>query len=130
MEVIEIEKTAELSSKFDFNIYKFNLALFLRSILLLTPIYIFFYQENGLTVKDLFLFQGIFYLASIIFEIPVGYLSDNIERKNLLLISFYDIYWFLLIMVFLSWVLCNFSRRDFICYFKSYDGQCIIRISI
>ncbi|MGN0014488.1 MAG: MFS transporter [Candidatus Gastranaerophilaceae bacterium] len=88
MEVIEIEKTAALSSKFDFNIYKFNLALFLRSILLLTPIYIFLYQENGLTVKDLFLFQGIFYLASILFEIPVGYLSDNIERKNLLLISF------------------------------------------
>lgn len=88
MEVIEIEKKTELSSKFDFNIYKFNLALFLRSILLLTPIYMFFYQENGLTVKDLFLFQGIFYLASIIFEIPVGYLSDNIERKNLLLMSF------------------------------------------
>lgn len=74
--------------RFDLNICKFNIALFLRAVLLLSPVMLLFYQENGLTVRDLFFFQGIFYLISIVSEIPVGYLSDNISRKKLLIISF------------------------------------------
>ena len=62
----------------DTNIWKFNLALFLRAIILLSPVLLLFYQENGLTVKDLFFFQGIFYLTSILSELPVGYISDAI----------------------------------------------------
>jgi MFS family permease len=72
----------------DFNICRFNTALFLRAVLLLTPVTLLFYQENGLSVQDLFLFQGIFYLVSILLELPVGYLSDNISRKKLLVFSF------------------------------------------
>jgi MFS family permease len=72
----------------DFQICKFNIALFLRSVLLLQPIILFFYNENRLSVQDLFFFQGIFYLVSILSEIPVGYLSDNISRRRLLIISF------------------------------------------
>ena len=74
--------------KIDKNICKFNIALFLRSMLLLSPVTLLFYQENGLTVRDLFFFQGIFYLTSIVSEIPVGYLSDTISRKKLLITSF------------------------------------------
>lgn len=77
-----------MNPKFDINILKFNTALFFRAMLLLSPVMLLFYQENGLTVKDLFFFQGIFYLTSIASEIPVGYLSDNISRKKLLIISF------------------------------------------
>ncbi|MBR6721969.1 MFS transporter [bacterium] len=72
----------------DFQICKFNIALFLRAVLLLQPVILFFYNENNLSVQDLFFFQGIFYLVSILSEIPVGYLSDNISRKKLLIISF------------------------------------------
>ncbi len=74
--------------KIDSNICKFNIALFLRSILMLTPILLLFYQYNGLTVQELFFFQGLFYLTSILSEIPIGYISDRISRKHLLLISF------------------------------------------
>lgn len=77
-----------MTKRFDINIIKFNTALFLRAILLLSPIMLLFYQENGLTVKELFFFQGIFYLTAIISEIPVGYLSDTVSRKNLLITSF------------------------------------------
>ena len=77
-----------MTKRFDINIIKFNTALFLRAILLLSPVMLLFYQENGLTVKELFFFQGIFYLTAIISEIPVGYLSDAIPRKNLLITSF------------------------------------------
>lgn len=74
--------------KIDIQICKFNIALFLRAILLLSPVMLLFYQENGLTVKDLFFFQGIFYLTSILSEAPIGYLSDTILRKKLLILSF------------------------------------------
>lgn len=74
--------------KLDIQICKFNIALFLRAILLLSPVMLLFYQENGLTVKDLFFFQGIFYLTSILSEAPIGYLSDTISRKKLLILSF------------------------------------------
>ncbi len=77
-----------MTKSFDVNIIKFNMALFLRAILLLSPVMLLFYQENGLTVKELFFFQGIFYLTAIISEIPIGYLSDTIPRKNLLITSF------------------------------------------
>lgn len=77
-----------MNSRLDFNIIKYNTALFLRSIMLLTPVLLLFYQENGLTAKHLFFFQGIFYLTSILSEVPVGYISDLISRKIVLIISF------------------------------------------
>ncbi len=74
--------------KLDVNICKYNLALFLRAVLLLTPIMLLFYQDNGLTAHELFFFQGLFYFTSIISEMPIGYLSDRIKRKYILLLSF------------------------------------------
>lgn len=70
------------------NIIYFNFAFFLRAMLLLQPIMLLFYQWNGLTVKDFFFFQGVFYLSSIILEIPVGYISDIISKKKLIIVSF------------------------------------------
>lgn len=74
--------------KIDINICKYNFALFLRAVLLLSPITLLFYQDNGLTAHELFFFQGLFYLTSILSEIPVGYLSDHFKRRNVLLLSF------------------------------------------
>ena len=77
-----------MNKKFDIHIWEYNLALFLRAAILLSPVMLLFYQENGLSVQDLFFFQGIFYLTSIIMEFPAGYLSDLISRKQVMLISF------------------------------------------
>lgn len=71
----------------DFHIYKLNLALFLQTMLLLSPVMLLFYNENGLSAYDLFFFQSIFYLISILFEIPIGYLVDNIPKKMVLFLS-------------------------------------------
>lgn len=49
---------------------------------------VFFYLENDLTVREFFLFQGIFYLTSFLAEIPVGYFADNVSKKNCLIFSF------------------------------------------
>ena len=74
--------------KQDFTIYKFNIALFLRTLTLLSPIILFFYNENGLETKDLFFCQGIFLFFAILFDIPIGYFSNNKSRKHLLISSF------------------------------------------
>lgn len=70
------------------DICKLNFALFLQATILMAPVLLLFYKENGLSVSELFLFQSIFYLTSIIMEIPVGYLSDTINRRNVLVLSF------------------------------------------
>lgn len=57
-------------------------------MILLSPIMLLFYQENGLTVKELFFFQGIFYLVSILIELPIGYFSDLFSKKKVLMVSF------------------------------------------
>ena len=77
----------------------YNLIFFLRAIILLAPITLLFYQHNGLGAKELFFFQGIFYLTSILFEPPIGYLSNIISGKKLLLSSF-----IIYLSVIVSWI--------------------------
>lgn len=72
----------------DINLIKYNIAFFLRAMMLLHPIMLLFYQYNGLSSYELFFFQGIFYLTSILAEIPVGYFANNFSRKKLLITSF------------------------------------------
>ena len=78
----------EKTLKQDFTIWKFNFALYLRSLMLLSPIILLFYNEHGLNANDLFFCQGIFYVFAILFDIPIGYLSNTKSRKNLLLTAF------------------------------------------
>ena len=52
------------------------------------PVLLLFYQENGLTAGDYFLFQGIFSITALLFEIPAGYLGDIFPRRNMLVFSF------------------------------------------
>ena len=84
----------------DGTILKFNIILFLRALMLLSPVLLFFYQENGLTKSDLFLFQGVFYAASILFDFPVGYFANIFSRKHIILFAF-----FLFFIVSALWIL-------------------------
>lgn len=72
----------------DRNINKLYTISFFRELSLLSPIILLFYIENGLNIKELFLFQSIFYLTSILLELPLGYLTDRISKKTALLISY------------------------------------------
>ena len=66
----------------------FNFSTFLQTQILMLPVLLFFYQENGLTAGDFFLFQGIFSITALLFEIPSGYLGDIFPRRNMLIFSF------------------------------------------
>jgi len=52
------------------------------------PISLLFYQYCGLSVGDFFLFQGIFSLAALLLEVPMGYLADIFPKKNILALSY------------------------------------------
>lgn len=67
---------------------KLDLACFLRSQLYLAPVLLLFYQQNGLTIADFVMFQGIFQLTGIIFEIPCGYIADLVSKKKVLILAF------------------------------------------
>lgn len=67
---------------------RLDVACFLRSQLYLAPVLLLFYQQNGLSIADFVMFQGIFQLTGIIFEIPCGYIADSTSKKNVLILAF------------------------------------------
>lgn len=52
--------------------------------MLVMPIIVVFYQENGLSMKDVFILQAIYSIAIFALEIPSGYFADVLGRKNTL----------------------------------------------
>lgn len=69
-------------------LHLFNLSVFLQTQIFMLPVLLLFYQHNGLTVGDFFLFQGIFSLSALLFEIPMGYLGDIFSKRNVLILSY------------------------------------------
>jgi len=63
------------------NIWKLYLIRSFRWFMLVMPIIVLFFQDNGLSMCQVFLLQSVFSIAVVIFEIPSGYLADIIGRK-------------------------------------------------
>lgn len=55
--------------------------------MLVMPIVVLFYQENGLGMKEVFVLQAIYSIAIVVLEIPSGYFADALGRKNTLVIG-------------------------------------------
>ncbi len=53
--------------------------------MLIMPIIVVFFQENGLSMKDVFILQAIYSIAIVALEIPSGYFADVWGRKNTLI---------------------------------------------
>lgn len=77
----------KIMSKIESNIWKMYIIKSLRWFLIIMPIIVLFYQENGLSMKDVLLLQSIFSIAIILFEIPSGYFSDVIGRKTTIILG-------------------------------------------
>ena len=69
------------------NIWKLYTLKALRWMLLIMPVLIPFFQENGLDMQQILLLQAAFSTSLIIFEIPSGYVADVIGRKFTLVIG-------------------------------------------
>ncbi|MBI2140739.1 MFS transporter [Candidatus Woesearchaeota archaeon] len=55
--------------------------------LLMMPTVVLFFQENGLSMKDIFLLQAAYALAIVVFEMPTGYFADAYGRKLSLIVG-------------------------------------------
>lgn len=86
-----------------------NVSVFLQTQFFLLPVLFLFYQHCGLSVGDFFLFQGIFSLSTLLFEIPFGYLGDIISKKSVLILSYLFFIFRLILWLFFAqygyWVL-------------------------
>ena len=55
--------------------------------MLIMPIVVLFYQENGLGMQEVFILQAIYSIAIVALEIPSGYFADALGRKTTLIIG-------------------------------------------
>lgn len=69
------------------NIWKLFAIKALRGNMLFMPTIVLFFQDNGLTMMEIFLLQTIFSVAIVTLEIPSGYFADRFGRKNALVVG-------------------------------------------
>lgn len=93
-----------------------NWSVFFQTQIFMLPIMLLFYQSNGLTKGDYFLFQGIFSIAALLFEVPAGYVADWISRKKVLILSY--------VLFLLRLILWYFLEKQF----GFLDGYWVILI--
>ncbi len=104
----------------------FNFSTFLQTQILMLPVLLFFYQENGLSAGDFFLFQGIFSITALLFEIPSGYLGDIFPRRNMLIFSFSM---FLLRLILWSVLVAGFEPFKANAYWIILAGEVLYSLS-
>jgi MFS family permease len=63
------------------NIWKLQAIKALRWFMLIMPIIVLFFQDNGLSMCEVFILQSVFSIAIVVLEVPSGYLADIIGRK-------------------------------------------------
>ena len=69
------------------NLWKLYLIQVCRWFLLLMPVLVLFYQENGLDLQDVFIVQAFFSVCIIVFEVPSGYFADRLGRRRSMLVG-------------------------------------------
>lgn len=69
------------------NIWKLYVIKTSKWMTLFMPILWLFYEENGLTISDLFIIQSIYSVTIALIEIPSGYVADVLGRKNSMVIG-------------------------------------------
>ena len=69
------------------NIWKLYVIKASKWMVLFMPIIWLFYEENGLTITDLFVIQAIYSVTIALIEIPSGYVADVFGRKNSMIIG-------------------------------------------
>lgn len=67
------------------NIYYLYLIKLAKWLMLIMPVVVLFYTENGLDSYQIYLLQAAYSLAVAILEIPSGYLADIIGRRTTLI---------------------------------------------
>lgn len=79
------------------NIRKLNTMKFFKSSLIAMPVMTLFFQDNWLSLSQIFILQSIFAIAMFAFEVPTWYFGDNIgKKKSIILGTIIASIWFFL----------------------------------
>src|SRR3989338_2201573 len=79
--------TKSYQQKLHSNIWKLYILGILHWFLMVMPIIVLFYQENGLSISQIMILQAFASLIIVGIEIPSGYFADRIGRKQALLLG-------------------------------------------
>jgi MFS family permease len=69
------------------NIYKLYVIKIAKWFSLIMPIFVLFFQDNGLNMTQIFLLKSVYSIGMLCFEIPSGYFGDVWGRKKTLIIG-------------------------------------------
>ncbi|MGC6470045.1 MAG: MFS transporter [Flavobacteriales bacterium] len=69
------------------NIWKLYVIKGLRWFMLIMPIVVLFFQENGLSLREVMILQGSYSFMVALMEIPSGYIADVFGRKKTLILG-------------------------------------------
>lgn len=71
----------------DRNIYMLYLIKVAKWFMLVMPIIVLFYQDNGLSLRDVLTLQAVYSISIVVWEIPSGYLADLWGRRNTMIVG-------------------------------------------
>lgn len=91
----------DIAARLKSNIWKLYLLKGVRGLMLVMPTIVLFFQENGLSMTEVFILQTVFSVAIVAIEIPSGYFADTYGRKTALTIG--------AVCTFLSFFVYSFS---------------------
>jgi MFS family permease len=111
------------------NIWKIYLFKFFVEFMLITPVVVLFWQENGLNLTEIMFLQAIFALSTFVFEVPTGVIADKMSRRLSLILGAI----FLILGTFVYGLSHNFYQFAFaeiiwgfsICFFSGADSAFI-----
>ncbi len=83
----KVPSDADLRRSLTANLKKLYIIKAARWFMVIMPVVVLFFQENGLTMKEVLLLQTFFSLGIVVFEVPSGYFSDVFGRKSAIVIG-------------------------------------------
>lgn len=102
------------------NIYKLYILKWFHFAMFIIPIIVLYFQNQGLTMQQVFIIQAAFSIGIVLFEIPSGYLADVLGRKKSIILGYLFVFlwatvyrlagWFLLFLLaeLLRWIGSSF----------------------
>lgn len=69
------------------NIYKYYLYAAISNFLFFLPIVYIFFQDNGLSLTQIFIIEAIFSVGLVLFEVPTGAVADYFGKKTSLVVG-------------------------------------------
>lgn len=82
-----IQSTEIYQRKLHSNVWKLYALGIIHWFLLVMPIIVLFYQENGLSITQIMILQAFASLVIVVIEIPSGYFADSVGKKYSLLLG-------------------------------------------